>query len=492
MDSKQLSQGLASLGRNGDSMLVHMNPNEVAGLQRIAMAQGGSLSINPDTGMPEAFSIGGVFEALAPVAAGFALGPGGFGLFNSALGAGLAVGGITAALTGDIGAGAMAGLGAYGGSSLGDIFAKTGAGGVTSAAGPEVIQQEIAAAAPANVSQAIGGGGANISMYTPKGAAFGAGQQLTSGLAGKMPATTGLGATNANLGGLNLSGTGSAAQPGIIGPTGQIGPSGYSKMPVSDVVYPNAPPAVQDLASSNTFDQLASNIDTTGFQKSGAGIKDLFSQGGYDRFKAAGGSAFDLASPVVTAGLGGLEPSDLGYTDTLYNDPDKGKWLGPAGQLNLNYSSGLRLAANGGLMKSYQTGGTITTGGLGALYGTDDNQDMAISKAPYGIGRLNNLASEQSMNQAKTYGYAEGGIAYLSGGGDGMSDDIKANIDGQQEARLSDGEFVIPADVVSHLGNGSSDAGAKRLYSMMDKVRMARTGNKEQGKQISAERYMPA
>jgi hypothetical protein len=81
---------------------------------------------------------------------------------------------------------------------------------------------------------------------------------------------------------------------------------------------------------------------------------------------------------------------------------------------------------------------------------------------------------------------------FLSGGGDGMSDSIKANISGKQEARLADGEFVIPADVVSHLGNGSSKAGAKRLYSMMDKVRVARTGNKKQGKQINPMKYMPA
>ena len=84
---------------------------------------------------------------------------------------------------------------------------------------------------------------------------------------------------------------------------------------------------------------------------------------------------------------------------------------------------------------------------------------------------------------------------YLETGGqvgDGMSDQIPANIDGMQEARLSDGEFVVPADVVSHLGNGSSDAGAKRLYEMMDKVRTARTGTKKQGKEIKPERYMPA
>lgn len=81
---------------------------------------------------------------------------------------------------------------------------------------------------------------------------------------------------------------------------------------------------------------------------------------------------------------------------------------------------------------------------------------------------------------------------FLSGGGDGMSDSIPASINGRQEARLADGEFVVPADVVSHLGNGSSKAGAKRLYSMMDKVRQARTGTKKQGKQINPHKFMPA
>jgi hypothetical protein len=73
-----------------------------------------------------------------------------------------------------------------------------------------------------------------------------------------------------------------------------------------------------------------------------------------------------------------------------------------------------------------------------------------------------------------------------------MSDDIHATIEGKQPARLADGEFVVPADVVSHLGNGSTKAGAKHLYAMMDKVRSARTGTKKQGKQIKAHKYLPA
>ena len=80
---------------------------------------------------------------------------------------------------------------------------------------------------------------------------------------------------------------------------------------------------------------------------------------------------------------------------------------------------------------------------------------------------------------------------YLRGDTDGMADKIPGTIDGVQPARLAHGEFVIPADVVSHLGNGNSDAGAKQLYKMMDRIRMARTGTREQGKEINPSKFMP-
>jgi len=73
-----------------------------------------------------------------------------------------------------------------------------------------------------------------------------------------------------------------------------------------------------------------------------------------------------------------------------------------------------------------------------------------------------------------------------------MADEKPAMIDGEQPAALSDGEFVIPADVVSHLGNGNSDAGAKVLEDMMDRVRKARTGSTKQGKEIDPEEFLPA
>lgn len=85
--------------------------------------------------------------------------------------------------------------------------------------------------------------------------------------------------------------------------------------------------------------------------------------------------------------------------------------------------------------------------------------------------------------------YSDGG-QLLKGPGDGMSDNIPAKIGNSQPARLADGEFVIPADVVSHLGNGSTDAGAKQLYVMMEKIRKARTGNKKQGKRINPSKFL--
>jgi len=121
------AQGLASLGRNQDTMLMHVTPNEVAGLQQLAMAQGGSLTINPHTGLPEAGFFNDLLGFAAPIAAGFALGPAGFGLFSSPLTAGLAVGGVTALASGDIMKGLSAGLGAYGGAGLGSNLGKYGA-----------------------------------------------------------------------------------------------------------------------------------------------------------------------------------------------------------------------------------------------------------------------------------------------------------------------------------------------------------------------------
>lgn len=113
--------------------------------------------------------------------------------------------------------------------------------------------------------------------------------------------------------------------------------------------------------------------------------------------------------------------------------------------------------------------------------GQDSNAEHGASLAHGGIAGYN------------LGGYAAGGNPrLLRGPGDGMSDNIPATINDRQPARLADGEYVVTADVVSHLGNGSTEAGAKQLDAMMKRVRKGRTGTSKQGKQINPRKYLPA
>jgi hypothetical protein len=511
MTPSHTAQGLASLGRNGDSMLVHMSPEEVGGLKQVGDSLGIKMTTNPYTGMPEAFSFGDFFTSFLPTIAGIAAAPATGGFSMAPLLAGAGTGALLAVAKGEdpLMGGVTGGLGGYGGGQLGPTFGKMAGAGTSAGA-----------------------------MNTLKDAAY-----------------------SGSLGGMQ-AGVGGATQAGATS-FGQ----GLSAEASRAIANPMAVNAATPSFGSQMLSQAGSNLGNT----VSAG-KDFLSSPStaYKAFTDVGGTAADLAMPIGGAVLAGLEPSDLGYgTGNLYEDPDKGKYRGPQGQLNLSdrFDTGLRLVAEGGYIDGYATGGTIQSGGIRDLYGTPDNQPtISPGLSGFGLGRLNNLASEQAMTQAQTLGYQEGGSVegstkgittaegiasidpsrvrgdmvddmaglpyrydrivtpgaldfytippleynpetyagalrkqqgmakggYLNGQGDGMSDSIPATIEGKQPARLADGEFVIPADVVSHLGNGSSKAGSKRLYAMLDKVRHARTGNKKQGKEIKADKYLPA
>jgi len=180
---------------------------------------------------------------------------------------------------------------------------------------------------------------------------------------------------------------------------------------------------------------------------------------------------------------------------------------------------GIARLASGGFFKNVfgDAAQLVGDAGMGAvnLVGNIGEGRVSLAKPDHGGGYQEDYSKNSytyDPNKYKTYTaptpdtyqtkYAGGGIAslgsysdggrMLKGPGDGMSDSIPAKIGVKQEARLADGEFVVPADVVSHLGNGSTDAGAKQLYAMMDKVRQARTGRKAQGRQIKPNKYMPA
>ena len=666
----QTSQGLASLGRNGDSVLVHMNPTEVAGLQSLAMSQGGSLTINPRTGLPEAFKLGGFFKSLLPVFAGMAM-PASAGLW-----AGIAAGAATGALTSkDKLMGAITGgLGGYSGFGLG---------------------QGLRAAAGTSSLGAVGGGSSGLATgggYIP-GATSAADLAYNSAM---MAPTAGAGAatTAGNVG------TSMMTDPGILNARNAAQTmTSAGAGPGSSILNSAASPAEQALSN---FGSNASQL------KQGFGNVISGDQAAIDAYtkgvgaKTGMGALAKTALPIGGAALGGIEPSDLYGEPINMEEAKKKQAYNPNASLNLSGDTGLRL---------YAEGGTIATGGIRDLYGSSDNQNQApLSTDGYGLGRLNQLGNQQSLSQAQTLGYAMGGpvsfadggdsnkedalglpslspdmsmspntgannsamiqsvmgamqptqgmqgntsmtqgqmpdqnndsiIAkvtanlrtdpnyqptnpieaaivkqikgndpmqqgepsqqglgslapnqpmvpsyapsvamgptyfagmnasqgyaeggetslnldrlpslnvntgesnymtpdgggmyagrlmkdayrqnpdnplfrllsrmpdnmvfnrqmakggYLDGQGDGMSDSIPATIEGKQPARLADGEFVVPADVVSHIGNGSSKAGSQRLYSMLDKVRKARTGTKKQGKQIKPEKYMPA
>jgi hypothetical protein len=613
MTAHSSAQGIASLGRYGDDLIVHMNQEEVQGLQALAKKHGTSLTINPDTGMPEAFKLGGVFKALIPIAAGVMFPGFGASIFGGmqGIGAGILAGAATAALTGGnpIMGGITGALGGYSGAGLGNSFANLGSAGA--ATGTNVANMTAQNAATNVVGNTLMGQGATaftspfISPFTPAGiaggAGLGAGTVANAGIVGQgaLSNVAGNALTNQAMN-ASLTGANTVANAGnAINATQAAAPSytdnlksGVEKFFSKETSYVD--PVSGKTVTGSGFDAYKASLPTrggeiTGITKDAAG--NVISSVETPTKMATNMDVFKkIGMPVGGALLGGVEASDLNpqinlseqeqkvYEQTGIDSAGKPTFgyiaksafnpyrtLNLSGPSPLNLGQSLKLPAS----TSYATGGTIQSGGIRDLYGTPDNQPtISPGLSGFGLGRLNNLAGEQAMTQAKTLGYADGGdiggdavdesapnpegivskyttavddkgIAsrvrvpyqyekiitpgaldfynippigynpdtyagllrkqkgmarggYLNGAGDGMSDSIPATIEGKQPARLADGEFVIPADVVSHLGNGSSKAGSKRLYAMLDKVRHARTGNKKQGKQINPAKYMPA
>jgi hypothetical protein len=164
---------------------------------------------------------------------------------------------------------------------------------------------------------------------------------------------------------------------------------------------------------------------------------------------------------AFAAGLAGLTGARQDF------NPPNEKYTGPLSRFRFNPETYKP--------QMYAAGGIANLGGYDQQVGEDPMNMPAMAGG--GIATLG--------------GYSDGG-RMLKGPGDGMSDSIPASISGKQPARLARDEFVVPADVVSHLGNGSSDAGAKQLYAMMDRIRQARTGTKKQGREIRPTKFMPA
>jgi hypothetical protein len=454
------AQQTQSKGRGQDTMLVHMTPGEVKGLQALAMSQGGSLTINPQTGLPEA----GFLSSILPMVAGFALGPAGFGLMSS-LQAGLAVGAMTGIATGSLKKGLMAGLGAYGGAGLGE--------GLVSAATPVEAAQTGIVADPSLINT-------SATQFPTKDITFGQ--------------TPDFGVSQTALPDFPVKNT-------TYGQTFGTPESGLNFTSNKNQFFDQLPPPPQ--------------VQPTGLQGASSGLKNMFDTG---QVGTDARSAFMKATPTGSLTAAGTtvasaltpEPAPL-QTSKSFIRPFSLDISNPSGtpqytpqdtrereQVRYTYSPReIYEAAQGGL--AALNGQTYDD-----EYGRDEykagGQAKARSKSLRGdpYYKFADSRKDSSMEAAIEQNFAKGGLGsalpprFLSGGGDGMSDSIKANIDGKQEARLADGEFVVPADVVSHLGNGSSKAGAKKLYAMMDKIRKARTGRERQAPEVNAQRYMPA
>jgi hypothetical protein len=434
------ARGGEAYGRRGDSMLVHMNPREVAGLQALARSNGTSLTINPHTGYPEAFNL----KALLPTLIGLGLNafaPGVGSAIGSALGTsgavgtGLAVGGAAAAATGSLQKGIMAGLGAYGGAGLGEGLAGSAglAGNTPPTPGMEGIAGSGVSATPLPTDPSLIGSPTSLAGTAPGGA---------SGLT--VPP--------------NFTNVGTGVPPNPAFPNADLYSSSAPTMGTGATVSPSTP-----MASVSTPGLTTAQA----FKYGSAALSPALQPEPYEPPKSTAMiRPFDFSYNPQT-GAYDREPGDT--SEALYFRPT----FTPREPY---------MAAEGGLMNSYAAGG-LTAFKQG---GRPKSRPLVGEDYYKFMGRDDTMLGTAEKN------FAGGGTPrFLSGGGDGMSDDIPAVIGDKQPARLADGEFVVPADVVSHIGNGSSKAGAKKLYEMMDKIRSERTGTKKQAPAIKPERFMP-
>lgn len=551
MSLHNAAKHIAAHGRGEDTVLVHMTPNEVSGLQAVAKAHGGSLTINPHTGLAEA----GFLRGLLPTLLGAGLAATGVGAPMAALMVG---GGYTVASGGDLKKGLMAGLGAYGGAGLANSF------GVASATNPTTMgQSAVAADTDAMARMATPTGGVTPAVTPPPTIAP---SSIPGGTGAENFQWDPITRTNVPIttpppapvpsGPLYIEGQGVPYNPTATAPksfdamsaSDRVGAikSGASFDNASNFVKanpytaagtvasiasgsqedPKAPsPADPGMIRPYTFDRVRNEdafLNTAGGKPLSSKEQRYFTDTytAQTPYKAPGPEYMAAGGPVETMsnqaamGANTMYPMANMATSsfaTPYQSPVSTNMLAPSGDASVGMSGepnmqGTRMAG-GGEVPRFGLGGmssdpqNASEGGIFALLRqatgaarqkqsdprqyTYDPQSQQYTEVQQGTA-VPALAMGGSLG-----GYSDGG-RMLKGPGDGMSDNIPAVIGKKQPARLADGEFVVPADVVSHLGNGSTDAGAKQLYAMMDKIRAARTGTKKQGKQINPRKYMPA
>lgn len=442
---------IQSQGRGDDSVLVHMTPGEVRGLQAIAMQHGGALTINPETGLVEA----GFLKNILPMIAGAALAATGVGAPMAAM----MVGGGTALFTGSLEKGLMAGLGAFGGAGLGTAL---GAAGATAPAVTGTTQglaaqgaaglQTAASAAPTGFQAALPGLGVQTGASTAGAslAPAGSAAALQTAAAG---APQGFAANLSQMGtGLSnvVQGTPGARQAfmqSVGGPMGlatKVGPTALSMFSAEEPDEGDKKP--QEYIRPYGFD----------FKPSAETDPNFRFRTGEKGESTAEQRYFTPTFTPMGVFKGGTEPGPSFYgTPTaeqvaLYSRPKDQNVLG--------------LAAGG-------------VAGLGKG-GLKDGAFVVPADVVSHLGNGSNDAGQKLLARGL-------GARPIKGKGDGMSDSIPTSIEGRQPARVADGEAYIPPEVVKKVG-------AKRLYNMMAKIRQARTGTKKQAPEVNPREFMPA
>ena len=442
------------------------------------------------TGVGEAMLIGAAVGATAG-GAGAAI-QGGDPLKGALMGG--AMGGIGGGLGSAFGATA----GAVPGSTTG---AATGAGtgaGAGSAVGS--LSPTVTSLAGSTVPGTFGGLSAAPTAGTfgalsaaPAGGTFGALAAPTStGIVGALPVSSALPSAAATAPATNIFGY-AAGTPGYLSNTALATIAGTSGLGAMMQAERNrfGVPGVPDYES--TFDPSKFTRSAPTYAPESVYVpeyRDYLTAAEGGIMKLANGGPVERMSQMNTAmnPQGGLYPQGM-IDKTQYATPTQRPVSAELIEAAPAYerSNPMLMAEGGiaGILEAAKAQG-LTPEAYQNIYGRG-NAIIEMEKA-LKEGKMVNLARGGISNLG---GYSDGG-RMLKGPGDGMSDSIPGVIAGKQPARLADGEFVVPADVVSHLGNGSTDAGAKQLYAMMDKVRKARTGKKAQGKQINPRKYMPA
>ena len=460
MSLHHIAKNLENRGRGKDSVLVHMTPREVGGLQALAKAHGGSLTRNPETGLYEA----GFLEQVLPIVA------------------------MAAATYFTAGAAAPMLMSAGMGATSAGILAGAGAGALISGGSAAIQGGDVGKAALTGaVVGGIGGGiGAPGDVPVDPNAALSASTEVGTSAINIDPSGGGAidpltGTTNAPAGGTG-PGSGNVPQGQMpqLGPNAQVPQPGIDSLPSS---APNQPQLTADqiknLKSPQTdlLDRLAAD-------------KGVLPEGDY-RLPTSNPNA--PAAPA-TAGktanqLAGdkILQEQAAAVKAAQADPSSSWWSKQTPMEKAAYTTaGAGILAGMNPNQTMPTEDTSDDGDYLKRISPNFRAQEPVQPNPYYKARYPTYAAEGGIMMgaggiADLGSYSDGG-RLLKGPGDGVSDNIPATIGGHQPARLADGEFVVPARIVSELGNGSTDAGAKRLYAMMERVQAKRKKSMGKGK----------